>query len=180
LAPVALTAWIWTAEVERLFGHLAGSQAASVLAEVAATAGPAALVLLVVAAAWRLADLRHSNRVDRRRAWTKTLELVALPLVFMRLEPLLAFTLYWVGFHSVHVLLIASSKEQGSVSAAAWSAYRQASPATVATLALAALAYAAFFHDQTMMAGGMAIVFMGLSILNTPHMLFVSITARYR
>jgi Brp/Blh family beta-carotene 15,15'-monooxygenase len=179
-APVAITAWAQTAEVEMLFSHLAGSHAASLLAETAAVAGPAALVLLVAAAVWRLVDLRQGDQLDRRRALTKALELAALPLVFMSLAPLLAFTLYWIGLHSLHVLLIAASKEERSGAAAVWSAYRPALPVTVATLTLAAFAYAVFFHGWTLMAAGMAIIFMGLSVLNTPHMLFVSITARYR
>jgi Brp/Blh family beta-carotene 15,15'-monooxygenase len=180
LAPVVVTAWARPAEVQTLFSHLAGPQAAFLLAGAAVVLGPATLVLLVAAAVLRLADLRHSDKLDRRRAWTKGLELAALPLVFISLAPLLAFTLYWIGLHSLHVLLIAASKQERSGTPAAWSAYRPALPATVATLALAALAYVAFFHGRTFIAAGLAIIFMGLSVLNTPHMLFVTITARYR
>jgi Brp/Blh family beta-carotene 15,15'-monooxygenase len=137
-------------------------------------------LLLVIASAWRFADVRRTHSVDRRRAWAKGLELAALPLVFLCLPPLLAFTVYWIGLHSLHVLLVAASQQQGSHAAAAWSAYRPALPATVATLVLAALACVAFFSSETVTAAGMAIIFMGLSVLNTPHMVFVSATARYR
>jgi Brp/Blh family beta-carotene 15,15'-monooxygenase len=180
LSPVAVTAWAWPADVETLFGYLAGPPAAAALAGTAAAAGPVALLLLIMAAAWRFADVRHTDSLNRRQAWAKGLELGALPLVFVLLPPLLAFTVYWIGLHSLHVLIIAASQQRAGEAKTVWLAYRPAVPATVATLILAALAYAAFFSGRTMMGAGMAILFMGLSVLNTPHMLFVSLTARYR
>jgi hypothetical protein len=133
-----------------------------------------------MAAIWRFADMRHTEALDRRRAWTKGLELTALPLVFVLLPPLLAFTVHWIGSHSLHVLLITISQQPGSGRHAAWLAYRPALPATVAALVLAAVAFAALFSGRTALEAGMAILFMGLAVVNTPHMLFVSLTARYR
>jgi Brp/Blh family beta-carotene 15,15'-monooxygenase len=180
LAPVALTAWVWTSQVEMLFGYLARPQAASLLNDAAASMGPLTLLLLAAAATWRLGDLRKGDRGDRQRAGIKALELVVLPFVFMTLEPLFAFTVYWIGLHSLHVLLIVASRQEQGFLAGAWSAYRLALPATAATFVLAAFAYAFFFHGQPLLAAGMSIIFMGLAVLNTPHMVFVSVTAKYR
>jgi Brp/Blh family beta-carotene 15,15'-monooxygenase len=180
LAPVTVTAWAWTDRVETLFGHLAGPHAASLLAEAAAALGPTTFLPMAAAAAWRLADLRHGDRRHRHRAGIKALELILLPILFMSLQPLLAFTVYWIGLHSLHVLLIFASRQEQRVLAGAWSVYRLALPATASTIALAALAYAGFLQGQAPIAAGMSIIFMGLAVLNTPHMLFVSVTAKYR
>jgi beta-carotene 15,15'-dioxygenase len=180
LAPVAITSWAWRAEVEMLFGYLAGPRAANVLADAAASAGPVAMVLLVGSAIWRIVDARHDNTADRQQAWRKGIELAALIPVFALLPPLLAFTTYWIGYHWLHVGLLAAAERQGGIVKIITSTFGPAVPVTIATLVLAAVAHAVFFSDRTAAGAAMAVVFMGLSVLNTPHMLFVSLTARYR
>ena len=136
--------------------------------------------MMAAAATLRLADLRKGDRRDRQRTGTKAFELIVYPFVFMTLEPLFAFTVYWIGLHSLHVLLIVASRQKQGVLTGAWSAYRLALPAAAATSVMAAFAYAFFFHGQPLFAAGMSIIFVGLAVLNMPHMVFVSMTAKYR
>jgi Brp/Blh family beta-carotene 15,15'-monooxygenase len=176
LAPIVITAWAWPEQVRLLFGRLAEQESATLLAQAAALAGPVALGLLFAAAVLRLLDFRKT-RSGRHGA--KALELLALPLVFTSLEPLLAFTTYWIGLHAVHVLLIAGSTRPGAVSGLR-SVYLQALPTTAATVVLAGVALLLVFRDIPALSAGLGVIFMGLAVLNTPHMVFVQATAAYR
>jgi Brp/Blh family beta-carotene 15,15'-monooxygenase len=184
LAPIAVAAWAWPGEVRIYFGYLAGEGAAAVLTDAAKAAAPAALVLVASAAVLRLRDLRRASPEERPRVVAKIGELVVLPVVFALLQPLLAFTLYWIGLHSMHVLLRAATRGTSDGCSTPWGGLRrvlrEALPATAATALLAAAAYAAFFRDASLTMAGTALIFMGLAVLNTPHMVFVVISGSHR
>ena len=176
-APIAGAARFWPEEVTGLFNILvsfsASSNAGAALQEICAAAWLPALIGIALAAILRAFDALSGDL----RALTKAAELMSLPIVFSALPPLLAFAAYWVGLHSLHVMLLSAAQTQRGLAAGLTSVFKRSVPATLISFIGAGVIYFLAFQSSGPVEGAVSILFMGLASLNTPHMLFVLIAS---
>lgn len=188
-APVAVPALAHPDLVAQAFAWVApGAEPAQLAAIVDAAAAAArwgvlpacALLALTHAAAARgaarqgLPALASAHRAD-------ALECVAVPAVAAALPPFLAFLAYFCLLHSArHALALAAALDPARPGRA-WARFaRAAFPATAATLALGAFAWAALARGPEGGAPPYApaaarVLFAGLAALTAPHMLLTAL-----
>ena len=157
-AVIVLPTLLHADEVDRLFGLLAGPEAAArVTPWLASLAWP-----------W-LAMLIASGLLEARRSWQTTLELLAVAALATTAPPLVAFTVFFCGMHSArHILRTV--------------AYASPSPswllltAGVLPMVLVFLASAISWFclaDTPLDARLIQFVFVGLAALTVPHMALI-------
>jgi Brp/Blh family beta-carotene 15,15'-monooxygenase len=159
---LALPAWLWPSEVERLFALLSGTSGVAI-AEVLRCIGPLLAVVMLAA-----------GITGRQRFSTPTLELAALVALAWLLPPLIYFAVYFCCLHSLrHVRWACDAMRlrRSPQTLAVAAAY------TTLTLLIAAVAW---FWLSTSMVQAMhwednllRLLFVGLASLTVPHMLIV-------
>ncbi len=157
-AVIVLPTLLHAGEVGRLFGLLAGSEAA------------AHLMPWLGGLAWPwLAGLLASTLVEARRFWQTALEMLAVAAVATAAPPLVAFTLFFCGMHSARHIL-------RTVAYATPLAPRLLLTSSLLPMALvlAASAVGWFGLRSTPMDGRLVqLVFVGLAALTVPHMALI-------
>ncbi|MEI4231891.1 Brp/Blh family beta-carotene 15,15'-dioxygenase [Roseovarius sp. D22-M7] len=159
LATIGAPALLHHAEVTTLFAYLVPAGAASWAAAAAAIAGGVAGVGFVVTVLFR-PQTRERAALEQAILWG----LAAL------LPPLVYFTVYFCGLHSIRhfdaTIRSVPRARRALVTAAGLSA--------AVTLTGALLLYARSGSDSlTAEGGGMQVIFIGLAALTVPHMLLV-------
>jgi Brp/Blh family beta-carotene 15,15'-monooxygenase len=159
---LALPAWLWPSEVERIFALLSGASGVAI-AEVLRRIGPLLAVVMLAA-----------GITGRQRFSTTTLELAALVALAWLLPPLIYFAVYFCCLHSLRHLRWACDAmrlRRGLQMLAVTAGY------TVLTLLIAAVAWfwlstsmvqAVHWEDKLLW-----LLFVGLACLTVPHMLIV-------
>lgn len=177
IAPIALPSFLHAEEVTRVFNLLLPPASALEPAAVKLTAGVAlsAAIATLAAGVWSMGRRRDSDLSGFE--WVEIGGLIAL---FAYAPPLVAFLLYFCGLHSPRQLMrIGRSLAPDRAPDATRRVVREALPLTAAAVALGLAAW------TWLAAGGIQtdaaltrVIFMGLSALTVPHMLFDSIAAR--
>jgi Brp/Blh family beta-carotene 15,15'-monooxygenase len=107
------------------------------------------------------------------------LEIAALAALFALAQPLIAFVVYFCVWHSFRASLRQAAKLDSSSPRAALHAFaRHAWPTTVAAFLMGAIGYA-LAGDQSSDTKIIQVVFVGLSALTAPHILFSWLAARH-
>lgn len=146
------------AEVEQLFAFLAG--------------GPAAQTIVVALqwAAWPwVAAMGAAAMVSASRALPRSIELVSLAAMLTVAPPLIGFTLFFCGMHSVrHVL-----RTRGYASAGTWGHLVRIAAWPMAGT-LVGIALAGWLPDGVSLDVRLAqLLFVGLAALTVPHMVVI-------
>lgn len=146
------------AEVEQLFAFLAG--------------GPAAQTIVVALqwAAWPwVAAMGAAAMVSASRALPRSIELVSLAAMLTVAPPLIGFTLFFCGMHSVrHVL-----RTRGYASAGTWGHLVRIAAWPMAGT-LVGIALAGWLSDGMSFDARLAqLLFVGLAALTVPHMVVI-------
>lgn len=159
------------AQTGQLFAWLLGYEAGAVIAAVGFL-GPILLAIWTVGltGVW-LTGTSGQSRLG-------TLELLALAAAMILLPPIIAFTFYFCVVHSTrHFLEILATSQPVTRSVPAWRfLVRQAAPATLAAIALGAIAWWFLGTGRElpgMTSDGIRVLFWGLAALTVPHVLVV-------
>ncbi|TVP56383.1 MAG: 3-phosphoglycerate dehydrogenase [Halomonadaceae bacterium] len=153
-----------------LFAWLLGMEPVPVIA-FTLTLGPWLAGLWLVGFVGLLAGYR------RRLGWPVYLELLSLAAAMVLLPPLLAFTFYFCGVHSVrHFMAVARHTPREDHAGTLGFLARQAAPATLAAIIMAAMAWGLIVTlapATDLMVEAVRILFWGLAALTVPHVLAV-------
>ncbi|MEM9554559.1 MAG: Brp/Blh family beta-carotene 15,15'-dioxygenase [Acidobacteriota bacterium] len=172
--PILVPVWAHAGEVAVLFGWLVGDAVAPTTRQVALWASGTALGL-APALAWVVAH--HLRRaLERRPGHAEVLAEIALLVALgVVAPPLVAFAIYFCCWHSLRHSLETMAAE----GLAPRRFVRLAAPLTLATLALAAIAWTALRRVGTAVDPALVqVVFIGLAALTVPHMILCSIDHR--
>jgi Brp/Blh family beta-carotene 15,15'-monooxygenase len=112
---------------------------------------------------------------NRRSLWAAG-ELIGLLCVFYLLHPLAAFLLYFCAVHSVrHLADIAAARHPAASGEAVQWIGRESLPLSLATVAIALVAFLMMSPSTAPEASLIRIVFQGLAALTLPHMILTGI-----
>jgi len=157
-AVIVLPTLLHAGEVGRLFGLLAGSEAA------------ARLTPWIGGLAWPwLAGLLASALVEARRSRQTALELLAVAAVAVAAPPLVAFTVFFCGMHSARHILRTVAYANPS---APWLLLTSSLLPMAIVLAAAGVGWFCL-RDAPMDARLVQLVFVGLAALTVPHMALI-------
>lgn len=155
----------------RLFAHLIPTSADAVYATVVTVSPRLAVVsgaMLAVVMAHHLGGWAEGVPEHGRIA----LEIAALTALFCLAPPLIAFVVYFCCWHSFrHSMGQAAELDASSAKAGFLALLRHAWPATLGAILMGAAGYV-LLGAQTSREGVLWIVFVGLSALTVPHVLF--------
>lgn len=171
--PILLPVFLHPAEVTALFAALTGDAAPSTAAVEGSSAAVAAL--LAPALAWTVAHhSRHRLAGGGHAHGAVLVEITALATVCWLAPPLLAFTIYFCGWHSArHTLETAEALMPGSLRAALANFALLAAPLSAVTVVMAAGAWGLLRVSTPSLQTAPAllqVVFIGLAALTVPHM----------
>lgn len=155
---IILPTILHAAEVSRLFGFLIGTEAAS------------ALVVALRWMAWPwLAGLMMAAIFRARTDWLTALEIISVSALAVAASPLVAFTVFFCGMHSVRHILRTQQYVRDT------SAWRLIGWSAIPMLAVCAAFAAAWYHlkDAPFDSRMVQIVFVTLAILTGPHMVLI-------
>lgn len=160
-------------QTSELFAWLVRHETEAVLAMVT-VAGP--LLALLWLAGFGLLGFRHYHRLGPR----VLMELVLVGAALVLLPPLLAFTFYFCGVHSVrHFLSIAEYRVgQTEIRQILGFLARKSAPATLSAISLALLAWGAMVlwnPASSFLVEAVRVMFWGLAALTLPHGLVVKL-----
>lgn len=170
---ITFPAVVAQAEVIELFSYLVPESGAVVLTGGLANVAPLASACMLLTAGWGLVEfVRFRNLVSIGRV----MELLTVALIFLNLPPLLAFTVYFSGLHSLrHMLTVADCKTKGSLLTPLTDAFRMAMPVTIATFVIGAAAYLMLGGLSFDMSSLMKVVFIGIASMTYPHVVLIDV-----
>ena len=169
---VASVALFHPDEAAALFGYLIPSRAIEVTAGVDVLRVPLAVVVFSAVGA---VLLHHAVSFARGRGahGLVAAEIACLAALFAFTPPLIAFVVYFCAWHSVrHTLEVASRLDPLKPRVALETFARRAWPLTAVTIALGTIAFIALTPMQAPGEAMIRVVFVGLSALTVPHILF--------
>ena len=169
---VASVVFFHPAEAAALFGYLIPSRAIEVTAGVNLLRVPLALVVFTAVGAVLLRHVVHWLRGSEAHGLVAA-EIACLAALFALTPPLIAFVVYFCAWHSVrHTLEVASRLDPLEPRVALQTFARRAWPLTAVTIALGTIAFLALTPVQPPGPAMIRVVFVGLSALTVPHILF--------
>ncbi|MEM1176714.1 MAG: Brp/Blh family beta-carotene 15,15'-dioxygenase [Acidobacteriota bacterium] len=177
--PLAAPMLFHPQEVAHLFGALVAGPGPT--AEAVWRYAAIIAAMLAPALGWSL--YHHARRTFARAPGPHgevIAEVLGLLVLFWAAPPLIAFLLYFCGWHSArHTLETAEELMPGPLREGLSTFIRLAVPLTVATLALAAVAWMLLTtHGQGVDPALLQVVFIGLAALTVPHMMLCAAAQR--
>ena len=162
--------------VSELFSYLVPESGAVVLAGISANLAPLAAVCVLVTVGWSLVEFA---RFRKTASLGRVMELLVIALLFIRLPPLLAFTLYFSVMHSLrHMLAVTARKPEGALFTHLADAFFIALPVTIVTLVIGAVAYLLLGGLSFDMSQLMKVVFIGIASMTYPHVVLIDVAKR--
>jgi Brp/Blh family beta-carotene 15,15'-monooxygenase len=161
-----------SAQAATLFGYLIPSQA-DTLAESVPAIRP--LIVLLVLPTFLIVLVHHLKGWFRAEAGHGliALELISLAALFAVASPLVAFVTYFCLWHSFrHSLEVAADLDPAGPPQAARAFVRQAWPMTLGAIGLGFIGYSFLTPIQAAPDAIVRVVFIGLSALTVPHIVF--------
>lgn len=171
--PLVLPAVFHSAELVPLFGALVPASSAELLVGYLGVLAPLLLVLLALGLLHLVTTAQRGARV--RAALPVGIEVATTAALALLADPLIAFTVYFCGLHSIRHL--ARTGRLFSLSRSRMLAL--AGPPMVGTLLLAGFAFVAV-DPESVDVGLLQVTFVGLAGLTVPHMLLVEPWLRAR
>lgn len=163
-------------DVNELFSYLVPKPGAVILAGGLANLAPLVSLCVLLTVAWGLIEFA---RFHKPVSIGRGIELLVIALIFIKLPPLLAFTIYFSFMHSLrHMLAVADRKPAGTLFTYLVDTFRMALPVTIATMIIGAAAYLLISGTAFDMPQLMKVVFIGIASMTYPHVVVVDVAKR--